>query len=53
MDVIKAIIERYSARDFKSDAVPKETLVKILEAALTALPLAIVSPGRFLWAVGR
>lgn len=34
MDVIKAIIERYSARDFKSDSIPKETLVKILEAAL-------------------
>ena len=34
MDVIKAILERYSARDFKSEAVSKETLVKILEAGL-------------------
>jgi nitroreductase len=34
MDVIKSVMERYSARDFKSDPVPRETLVKILEAAL-------------------
>jgi nitroreductase len=34
MDVIKAILERYSVRDFKSDPVPKKTLAKILEAAL-------------------
>ena len=34
MDVINAILERYSARDFKSDAIPKETLVKIMEVAL-------------------
>ena len=34
MDVIKAIIERHSTRDFKPDAIPKATLVKILEAAL-------------------
>jgi nitroreductase len=34
MDVIQAIYERYSARDFKSDPVPKDILVKIMEAAL-------------------
>jgi nitroreductase len=34
MDVIKAINERYSARDFKSETVSRETLVKILEASL-------------------
>jgi nitroreductase len=34
MDVIQAIRERYSARDFKSEPVPRETLVKILETAL-------------------
>jgi nitroreductase len=34
LDVIKAIFERYSARDFKPDPVPRETLEKILEAAL-------------------
>jgi nitroreductase len=34
MDAIKAILERYSTRDFKSDPVPSETLTKILEAAL-------------------
>jgi nitroreductase len=34
MDVTQAILERYSARDFKPDPVPRETLVKILEAAL-------------------
>jgi len=34
VDVIKAIIERYSVRDFKSDSISKETLEKILEAAL-------------------
>jgi nitroreductase len=34
MDVIKAILDRYSARDFKSDIVPKVTLIKILEASL-------------------
>jgi nitroreductase len=34
MDVIQAIYDRYSARDFKSDPVPRETLVNIMEAAL-------------------
>jgi nitroreductase len=34
MDTIKAIVSRYSARAFKPDPVPKETLVKIMEAAL-------------------
>lgn len=34
MDVIEAILKRYSTRDFKSETVPKETLEKILEAAL-------------------
>jgi len=34
MDVIKAILERHSTRDFKPDPIPKETLVKILETAL-------------------
>jgi nitroreductase len=33
MDVIQAILERHAARDFKSDPVPKETLMKILETA--------------------
>jgi nitroreductase len=33
MDVIEAIIERRSIRSFTSDPVPKETLIKILEAA--------------------
>ena len=36
MDVIEAIFERYSARDFKQDPVPRETLEKIMEAALRA-----------------
>jgi nitroreductase len=34
MDVIQAIFERYSARDFKPEAVPRETLNKILGTAL-------------------
>jgi len=34
MDVIEAILGRHSVRDFSSKAVPKETLMKILEAAL-------------------
>ena len=34
MDVTKAISERYSARDFKPDPVPRETLEKTIEAAL-------------------
>ena len=34
MDVIAAIIERYSTRDFKSEPVPREILEKIMEAAL-------------------
>jgi nitroreductase len=34
MDVRKAILERYAARDFKSEPVSKETLVKIMETAL-------------------
>ena len=34
MDVIEAILKRYSARDFRPGGVPRETLVKILEAAL-------------------
>jgi nitroreductase len=34
MDVIKAIMSRYSTRSFKPDPVLKETIVKILEAAV-------------------
>jgi nitroreductase len=34
MDVNQAILERYSARDFKSDPVPEKTLIKIFETAL-------------------
>ncbi len=34
MDAIEAILTRYSARSFKPDPVPKETVLKILEAAL-------------------
>jgi len=34
MDVIEAILGRHSVRDFSSKAVPKETVMKILEAAL-------------------
>jgi nitroreductase len=34
MDAIEAINERYSARDFKPDPVPRGTLEKIMEAAL-------------------
>ena len=33
MDVIEAILNRYSVRDFSSQPVPKETVMKILEAA--------------------
>jgi nitroreductase len=33
MDVIEAILARYSARDFTSKPVPKETVMKILEVA--------------------
>jgi len=34
MDVIEAILGRHSVRDFSSKAVPKEIVLKILEAAL-------------------
>jgi nitroreductase len=34
MDTVQAIFERYSARDFKPDPIPKEILNKILEAGL-------------------
>jgi nitroreductase len=34
MDVIEAILNRYSVRDFSSQPVPKETVMKILEAAI-------------------
>jgi nitroreductase len=34
MDVIEAIRERYAARDFKSDPIPREILEKIMETAL-------------------
>jgi nitroreductase len=34
MDAIQTILERYSTRSFKPDPVPKETIMKILEAAL-------------------
>ena len=34
MDVIETISSRYSTRSFKPDPVPKETIIKILEAAL-------------------
>jgi nitroreductase len=34
MDVIEAILSRYSVRDFLSKPVPKETVMKILEAAV-------------------
>ena len=34
MDVIEAILARHSVRDFSSKPVPKETVMKILEAAL-------------------
>ncbi len=33
MDVIEAILARYSVRDFSSRSVPKETVMKILEVA--------------------
>jgi nitroreductase len=33
MEAIKAILSRHSVRDFKSDPVPKETIMKIMEAA--------------------
>ena len=33
MDVIEAMLARHSIRDFKSDPVDKETVLKILEAA--------------------
>jgi nitroreductase len=47
MDVIQAILERYSARDFKPEAVPRETLNKILEAALHSPSSGIVSLADF------
>ena len=34
MDVIEAILARHSVRDFSSDTVPRETVMKILEAAI-------------------
>ncbi|MBN2319485.1 MAG: nitroreductase [Acidobacteria bacterium] len=34
MDVIEAILSRHSVRDFSSQPVPEETVMKILEAAL-------------------
>jgi nitroreductase len=36
MDAIKAILARHSVRDFKPDPVPKETVMKIMEAATRA-----------------
>jgi nitroreductase len=33
MDVLEAILARHSVRDFKSDPIPKETVMKILEVA--------------------
>lgn len=33
MDAIQAILERHSVRDFKSDTVPKEIIMKIMETA--------------------
>jgi len=36
MDVSRAILERYSTRDFKPDPVPKEVLEKILATSLQA-----------------
>jgi nitroreductase len=36
MDVIEAILSRHSVRDFSSRPVPRETVMKILEAALNS-----------------
>jgi len=36
MDAIKAILARHSVRDFKPDPIPKETVMKIIEAAVHA-----------------
>ena len=52
MDVIKAILERYSARDFKSDVVPKETLIKKLEASLHSPSSGNTQPWRIFVAAG-
>ena len=34
MDVIKAMVERHSTREFAPTPIPRETVLKILEAAI-------------------
>jgi len=47
MDITEAIGQRKSIRAFKSDAVPKETLIKIMELALRAPSWANTQPWEF------
>jgi nitroreductase len=53
VDVIKAIMERYSARDFKPDPIPKETLVKILETSLHSPSSGNTQPWQIYVAAGK
>jgi nitroreductase len=53
MDVIKAIMARRSVRDFISKPVPKETVIKILEAALRAPSGANSQPWEVFVATGE
>ncbi|MBN1376556.1 MAG: nitroreductase [Dehalococcoidia bacterium] len=52
MDVIEAIVTRRSIRGFKKDPVPKETIHKILEAAIRTPSGMNTQPWEFLVACG-
>jgi nitroreductase len=53
MDTIEAIFSRHSVRGFKSDPVPRETILKILEAASRAPSAANTQPWQFYVAGGE
>ena len=53
MDTIKAILDRYSVRDFKPYQVPKETLLKILEAATHSPSSGNTQPWEIFVAAGQ
>jgi nitroreductase len=53
MDTIEAIFSRHSVRGFKSDPVPKETILKILEAANQAPSTANTQPWQLYVAGGE
>jgi nitroreductase len=53
MDVIEAIMERYSVRAFKSDPVPLDLIRKIIEQAQRAPSWANTQPWEFVVASGK